>query len=83
MIERGAFISLIGASGGLASYGADLTDRSREGASSVNQILRGAYPRDLPVQFATKFDVLINLKAAAALGLTIPNRLLVDAELIE
>jgi hypothetical protein len=62
MIERRAFISLIGASGGLMSYGPDLTNRFREGASYVNQILRGAHPRDLPVQFATKFDLLINLK---------------------
>jgi putative ABC transport system substrate-binding protein len=71
------------ASGGLMSYDADLTNQFRESASYVNHILRGAHPRDLPVQFATKFDLVINLKAAAALGLTTPNRLLVDAELLE
>jgi putative tryptophan/tyrosine transport system substrate-binding protein len=70
------------ASGGLI-YGADLTDQFREGATYLDSILRGFDPRNLAVQFATTFDLVINLKTAAALGLTIPNRLLVDAELIE
>jgi putative ABC transport system substrate-binding protein len=71
------------ANGGLMSYGADLTSQFRDGASYVDRLLRGVTPRDLPVQFATKFELVINLKAAAALGLTVPNRLLLDAELIE
>jgi putative ABC transport system substrate-binding protein len=69
--------------GGLMSYGADLNQQFRDGASYVDRILRGASPRDLPVQFPTRFDLLINVRTAAALGLQVPNRLLVEAELIE
>jgi putative ABC transport system substrate-binding protein len=71
------------ANGGLMSYGADLTSQFRDGAGYVDRILRGASPRDLPVQFATSFELVINMKVANALGLTVPQRLLVDAELIE
>jgi putative ABC transport system substrate-binding protein len=71
------------ASGGLMSYGADLTGQFRDGADYVDRILRGAAPADLPVQFSTKFDLVINSATAEALGLTIPPDLLVDAELIE
>lgn len=71
------------ANGGLMSYGADLTSQFRDGATYVDRILRGATPRDLPVQFATRFELVINLKTAAALGLAVPNRLMLDAELIE
>ena len=70
-------------SGGLMSYGADLTNQFRDGASYVDRILRGIRLNDLPVQFATKFDLAINLRVADVLGLTVPNSLLVDAELIE
>ncbi|MBR0816681.1 ABC transporter substrate-binding protein [Bradyrhizobium liaoningense] len=69
--------------GGLMSYGADLTQQFRDGAGYVDRILRGAEIRTLPVQFATRFELVINMKAANALGLTVPNRLLMDAELIE
>ncbi|MET4518988.1 ABC transporter substrate-binding protein [Bradyrhizobium sp. I1.7.5] len=69
--------------GGLMSYSADLTNQFREGARYVDRILRGIRPNDLPVQFATKFDLVINLRVADALGLTVPHSLLVDAELIE
>jgi putative ABC transport system substrate-binding protein len=69
--------------GGLMSYGADLTGQFRDGADYVDRILRGAVPADLPVQFSTKFDLVINAVTAEALGLTIPPHLLVDAELIE
>ena len=55
----------------------------RDGAVYVDRILRGASPRELPVQFATSFELVINMKVAGALGLTVPQRLLVDAELIE
>ena len=64
------------------SYGADLTGQFRDGASYVDRILRGARPADLPVQFATKFALTINLKTADALGLKIPRHLMVGAEVI-
>jgi putative ABC transport system substrate-binding protein len=63
-------------SGGLVSYGIDLLEQARGAASYVNQILRGANPGDLPVQLPTKFELLLNLKTAKALGLTIPQSLL-------
>lgn len=69
--------------GGLMSYGADLTQQFRDGADYIDRILRGAEIRTLPVQFATKFELVINMKAANALGLAVPSRLLMDAELIE
>jgi putative ABC transport system substrate-binding protein len=71
------------ASGGLMSYGADLTGQFRDGAEYVDRILRGATPADLPIQFSTRFDLVINAATAEALGLTVPPDLLVDAELIE
>jgi putative ABC transport system substrate-binding protein len=58
--------------GGLMSYGPEILATFRDGATYVDRILRGAKPGELPVQFATKFDLVINLKAAKALGLTIP-----------
>ena len=66
--------------GGLMSYGADFADLYRRGASHVDKILRGAKPADLPVEQATKFDLVINLKTAKALGLTIPPSLLQRAD---
>ena len=71
------------ANGGLMSYGADLTQQFRDGAGYVDRILRGADIRTLPVQFASKFELVINVKAANALGLTVPGRFLIEAELIE
>jgi putative ABC transport system substrate-binding protein len=71
------------ANGGLMSYGADLTQQFRDGAGYVDRILRGAEIRNLPVQFATRFELVINMKAVNALGLTVPGRLLLEAELIE
>jgi putative ABC transport system substrate-binding protein len=62
--------------GGLMSYGTDLTDLYRRAAVYVDKILKGAKPADLPVQQATKFEFIINLKAAKQIGLTIPNRVL-------
>ncbi len=71
------------ANGGLMSYGADLTQQFYDGATYVDRILRGAKPGDLPVQFATKFQLSINIRTASALGLTIPRHLMVGAELIQ
>jgi putative ABC transport system substrate-binding protein len=66
--------------GGLMSYGADYTDLYRRTAVYVDKILKGAKPADLPVQQATKFEFIINLKAAKQIGLTIPVRVLERAD---
>ena len=68
------------ASGGLASYGIDRMQQVREAASYVDRILRGADPGDLPVQLPTKYEFVINLKTAKALGLNIPQAVLSRAD---
>ena len=66
--------------GGLLSYGPDPVDSDRRAATYVDRILRGAKPAELPVQLPTKFEMVVNLKTAKALGLTIPPNLLAVAD---
>jgi putative ABC transport system substrate-binding protein len=66
--------------GGLLSYGPDYVDIFRRAASYVDRILRGEKPGDLPVQFPTKFEMVLNLKTAKALGLAVPPSILLRAD---
>jgi putative ABC transport system substrate-binding protein len=66
--------------GGLLSYGIDYVDNFRRAATYVDRILRGAKPAELPVQFPTKFEMAVNLKTAKALGLTVPQSILLRAD---
>jgi putative ABC transport system substrate-binding protein len=78
-IYAGGGRSLV-AAGGLMSYGGDVADQSRRAVSYVDRLLRGAKVSELPVQFPTKFELVINLKAATAIGLTIPEAFLLRAD---
>src|SRR6516164_7120505 len=66
--------------GGLLSYGDNLSDNFRRAASYVDRILRGEKPTELPVQAPTKFELTINLKAAGALGISIPPSMIARAD---
>jgi putative tryptophan/tyrosine transport system substrate-binding protein len=68
------------ANGALLSYGSNRIDVFSDAASYVDRILRGAKPAELPVQFPTKFEMVVNLKTAKALGLTVPQSILLRAD---
>jgi putative ABC transport system substrate-binding protein len=74
------WLSAYARDGGLLSYGVDIADLYRRAAAYVGRILRGEKPGDLPVQFPAKFEMIVNLKTAKALGLTVPQSILLSAD---
>jgi putative ABC transport system substrate-binding protein len=79
-LPAGYSLRVFATNGGLFSYGIDAKDLFRRGASYVDQILKGAKPADLPVQEPVKYELIVNLRTAKTLGLTVPPRLLARAD---
>jgi putative ABC transport system substrate-binding protein len=74
------YLSVFAKDGGLLSYGPDGVDIWRRAATYVDRILRGEKPGDLPVQFPTRFEMVVNRKTATALGLTVPPSIMLRAD---
>jgi putative ABC transport system substrate-binding protein len=72
--------TIYAAAGGLLAYGPNMEDQSRRAAAQVHKILRGTSPGDIPVEQPTKFELVINLKTAKALGIEVPPALLARAD---